>query len=76
MLMGAERVNVVEGVVQDLARAKIPNIPTEKGIRSEWKHNKPGLAKKIAVTAALGAVAFALFRWAGSRDYDGADSRD
>ena len=70
MLMGADRVNVVEGVVQDLARAKIPNIPAEMGIRSEWKHNKQGLAKKIAVTAAVGAGAYALFRWSrgGSGD--------
>ena len=70
MLMGADRVNVVEGVVQDFARAKIPNIPAEMGIRSEWKHNKRGLAKKIAVTAAVGAGAYALFRW--SRSGDGA----
>jgi hypothetical protein len=65
MLMGADRINVVEGIVQDLARAKIPNIPAEMGIRSEWRHNKKGLAKKIAVTAAVGAVAFVLLR--GSR---------
>ena len=61
MLMGADRVNVVEGIVQDLARARIPNIPAEMGIRSEWKHNKAGLARKVAVTAAVTAVAFALF---------------
>jgi hypothetical protein len=59
--MGADRVNVVEGLVQDLGRAKIPNIPAEMGIRSEWKHNKTGLAKKIAVTAAVAGIAFALF---------------
>lgn len=76
MLMGADRVNVLEGVVQDLARAKIPNIPAEMGIRSEWKHNKQGLAKKIAVTAAVGVAAFALFQWAGSRNRDEGDGRD
>jgi len=61
MLMGADRVNVVEGIVQDLARAKIPNIPAEMGMRSEWKHNRKGLVTKLAVTAAIGAAAFALF---------------
>jgi hypothetical protein len=61
MLMGADRVNVVEGVVQDLARAKIPNIPAEMGIRSEWKHNKRGLAIKLGVAAAVsGALYLAL----------------
>ena len=61
MLMGADRINVVEGVVEDLARAKIPNIPAEMGIRSEWQHNKKGLATKVAVTAGVAVLAYALF---------------
>jgi hypothetical protein len=60
MLMGADRINVVEGIVQDLARARIPNIPAEMGMRSEWQHNRKGLVTKLAVTAAIGAAAFAL----------------
>jgi hypothetical protein len=60
MLMGADRINVVEGVVQDLARAKIPNIPAEMGARAEWKHNKKGLVTKLAVMAAIGVAAAAL----------------
>ena len=55
MLMGADRVNVIEGVVDDLARAKIPNIPAEMGARAEWKHNKKGFIIKTAVL--LGAAA-------------------
>ena len=70
MLMGADRVNMVEGIVQDLARAKIPNIPAEMGMRSEWKHNRKGLVTKLAVTAAVGAAAFALFKWVDGRDRD------
>ena len=62
MLMGADRINVVEGVVDDLAHGKVPNIPAEMGIRAEWKHNKSGLAKKVAVTAVLSVAVFALLR--------------
>ena len=62
MLMGADRINVVEGVLQDLGRGKVPNIPAEMGVRSEWQHNKRGLATKIAVAGALTAVIFALGR--------------
>ena len=62
MLMGADRINVVEGIVQDLGRARIPNIPAEMGIRSKWRHNRKGLATKLAVTAAVSAMAFALLR--------------
>jgi hypothetical protein len=61
LLMGADRINVVEGIGQDLARAKVPNIPAEMGIKAEWQHNKSGLATKIAVTASIGLVAYALF---------------
>jgi hypothetical protein len=62
LLMGADRINVVEGIAQDLGRAKIPNIPAEMGIRSEWAHNKKGLATKIAVAAAVSAAVYALVR--------------
>jgi hypothetical protein len=60
LLMGADRINVVEGLVEDVARARIPKIPAEMGIRSEWKHNKKGLAKKVAVTAALSVMVYAV----------------
>ncbi len=66
ILMGADRVNVVEGVVEDLARARIPNIPAEMGIRSEWKHNKKGLATKLAVMGAVAGAAVLLLRRRGS----------
>ena len=62
LLMGADRINVVEGIVQDLARARIPNIPAEMGIRSELRHNKVGFAKKVGVTLALSAALYAVLR--------------
>jgi hypothetical protein len=62
MLMGADRLNVVEGVVQDLSRGKVPNIPAEMGVRAEWQHNRAGLAKKIGVSLALGALVIAWSR--------------
>jgi hypothetical protein len=62
MLMGADRLNVVEGVVQDFSRGKVPNIPAEMGIRAEWQHNRAGLAKKIGVSLALGALVIAWSR--------------
>jgi hypothetical protein len=61
--MGADRINMVEGLVEDLARAKIPNIPKEMGGRAEWKHNKKGLAAKIGIAAVIGG---ALYAWSKS----------
>ncbi|HWH17705.1 MAG TPA: hypothetical protein VNT77_05125 [Allosphingosinicella sp.] len=65
LLMGADRVNVVEGVVQDLGRARIPNIPAEMGIRSELRHNKAGFGKKIAATVAVSAAIYGLMQLRG-----------
>lgn len=52
MLMAADRVNVVEGVVDDLARGRVPNVPAEMGARAELAHNGSGLAAKLALTGA------------------------
>ena len=62
LLMGADRVNVVEGVVLDLGRGKVPNVPAEMGAKAEWKHNKKGLATKVAVAAILGGAVFAFLK--------------
>lgn len=52
-LMAADRINVVEGLFQDLGRLKVPNIPQEMGLRSELAHNRGGLIKKVAISGAL-----------------------
>jgi hypothetical protein len=52
MLMAADRVNVVEGVVDDLTRGRVPNVPVEMGARAELAHNRSGLAAKLALTGA------------------------
>jgi hypothetical protein len=61
LLMGADRVNMVEGLVEDLARLKVPNIPKEMGVPAEWKHNKKRLAVKV------GAAALIVGAWAAWR---------
>lgn len=59
-LLVADRVNVVEGILQDLSRGHLPNIFAEKGWKAEWKHNPKGLATKIAVGAAVAITVGAL----------------
>jgi hypothetical protein len=73
LLMGADRVNMVEGLVEDVARGKLPNIPKEMGIPAEWKHNKTGLMKKIGIAALIGGALFALTRWRREDDGDEGD---
>ena len=62
LLMGADRVDMVEGLVEDLARGKVPNIPREMGVPAEWRHNRIGLVKKVAVAAGIGGALYALAR--------------
>ena len=72
ILLAADRVNMVEGLAEDLVRGKIPNIPKEMGVPAEWKHNKAGLAKKVAVSAVVVGGLWALIR---SRRGDGKKER-
>ncbi|HYE31392.1 MAG TPA: hypothetical protein VEH27_08195 [Methylomirabilota bacterium] len=61
-LMLADRVNVVEGIVSDLARGHVPNIFEELGWRAEWKYNRKGLLMRVALQAAIAGVLFTLAR--------------
>ena len=61
-LMLADRVGVVEGVVDDLARGHVPNIFGEMGWGVEWKHNRTKLVTRVIIGAAIGAAAIALLR--------------
>ncbi|WP_219729764.1 hypothetical protein [Sphingomonas sp. NBWT7] len=65
LLMGADRINVVEGVVQDVARGRLPNIPAEMGARAEWRHNKTGLARKVGTLIGVGAALYLALRREG-----------
>lgn len=63
ILLGADRINVVEGVFNDLLHGHIPNIPAEMGIRSELKFNKPGFVRKLLINATILAAIIALAFW-------------
>lgn len=59
-LLLADRVNMVEGLIDDLKRGHIPNIFAEKGWKAEWKHNPKGLVTKVATTALVTWAVFAV----------------
>ncbi|HTF81892.1 MAG TPA: hypothetical protein VL947_09210, partial [Cytophagales bacterium] len=51
-LLLADRVDVVEGVVDDFKSGHVPNLFKERGSKATWKYNK----KKVAKTAIIGAA--------------------
>jgi len=62
MLLLADRVDMVEGIGEDLAHGKVPNVLAEMGIKAEWEHNKAGLVRKVAIGAAVAGVAWYLLK--------------
>lgn len=48
-LLLADRVNVIEGIVDDFKQGHIPNIFAEKGWKAELKYNPVGLVKKVVI---------------------------
>ena len=65
-LMLADRVGMVEGLVEDVARGHIPNLFGELGWRAEWQHNRKSLVTRVAVGTAVVGALIAYF----SRDRD------
>lgn len=61
-LVLADRIGVVEGVIDDLRHGIVPNIFAEKGWKAEWKYNKKGLIQKVAITVAVASAAIYLLR--------------
>jgi hypothetical protein len=62
MLIAADRVNMVEGIAEDLAHGHVPNVLGEMGIRSELRYNPAGLVRKALITTAVVGGIIALRR--------------
>jgi hypothetical protein len=55
-LILADRVNVVEGIIDDLAHGHVPNIFAERGWKAEWKYNRQGAIKTAVVSVAVASA--------------------
>lgn len=53
MLLFADRVNVVEGIVDDLAHGHVPNLFAEMGGPAEWRYNRKGFIRKAFIAGAV-----------------------
>lgn len=60
-LILADRVNVIEGLVDDLKHGHVPNIFVERGWKAEWKYNRKGAIQSIAVGVAVTSAVIAYF---------------
>ena len=60
-LMLADRVNEVEGVVEDFSSGHVPNVFAERGWNAEWNHNRMNLVGRVLVGAVLVSAAVGIF---------------
>jgi len=65
LLLFADRVNMVEGLGEDLKRGKIPNIFAEMGLKSEFKYNRDAAVRKVVIASVVAGIGVLL--WSNSR---------
>ena len=61
-LVLADRINVVEGILDDLRRGRLPNGFAEAGGKAQWRYNRRRLVGGTLVRVALAAVLIAYVR--------------
>lgn len=59
-LIVADRVNVVEGIIDDVSKGKFPNLFAEKGGKARWKYNKKAVLLNMAIGVGLIAATVGL----------------
>lgn len=62
LLLFADRINVCEGLLDDVKRGQIPDIFQEMGWKSELKYNRSGAIRKIAIGSLLLGTAIYLIK--------------
>jgi hypothetical protein len=60
LLLLADRINVVEGVLADLGRGKAPDLVEEFGIKAEWKYDRPAFYRRMGTAALVAGAAVGL----------------
>ena len=56
LLMLADRINMIEGAVDDFERGRPPNLVREWGLPAEWTYNRPALLRRLAIGVGAGAL--------------------
>jgi len=60
-LMLADRVGIVEGILDDLKHGHLPNVFAERGWKAEWRYNRTSLVWKVLIRVLLITAVIAYF---------------
>jgi hypothetical protein len=63
LLLFADRVDVVEGVVEDLAKGHVPNFFKEAGYPASWKYDKTVFAKRVGKNLLMASLVVGGVLW-------------
>jgi hypothetical protein len=66
-LVLADRINVVEGIIEDIAHGIFPNILAEKGYKGKFEHDKAGAIYRVAMGTLLIGGTIALLTAGGKK---------
>jgi hypothetical protein len=67
-LLLADRVNVIEGFLSDLAHGHFPNIAAEKGWGARWKYDRKKAVQNLVIGGVLVSAAIGMiFRFGKSK---------
>src|SRR5689334_12191019 len=48
-LLLADRINMIEGIIDDIRHGHFPNIFAERGIKADWKYNRKEVIRNIVI---------------------------
>lgn len=52
-LVIADRIGIVEALVEDISRCYVPNVFKEAGWKAQWKYDRSAVIKKVVVMAVV-----------------------
>jgi hypothetical protein len=73
-LVLADRINVVEGYIEDFSKGIIPNPFAERGWQAEWKYNRKGFVQNAVIATAVIGLAVVLLSKSSSKKNNAANA--
>jgi hypothetical protein len=73
-LVLADRINVVEGYIEDFSKGIFPNPFAERGWQAEWKYNRKGFVQNAVIGAAVIGLAVVLLSKRSSKKRSAANA--
>ena len=58
----ADRINMFEGIIDDIKHGHFPNIFAERGMKADWKYNRKELVRNVVIAAAVTTILIGLVK--------------